>query len=59
MMFFPANGYTTETLRVVRRREIEQLIKVPYLAERTKLIHGLDIWRQERVILLVLTHNKT
>ncbi|XP_062561385.1 uncharacterized protein LOC134225384 [Armigeres subalbatus] len=42
---FLVNGYTTETLKIIQRKEIEELIPPPSLAERTKFIHHLDAWR--------------
>ncbi|XP_021711819.1 uncharacterized protein LOC110680290 isoform X3 [Aedes aegypti] len=42
---FLVNSYTIETLKVIQRQEIELLIPPPSLAERTKFIHQLDIWR--------------
>ncbi|XP_058824731.1 uncharacterized protein LOC131685199 [Topomyia yanbarensis] len=43
---FIANEYTAETLRIIERREVEELIPVPFLAERTKCINGLNTWRK-------------
>ncbi|XP_065095135.1 uncharacterized protein LOC135717095 [Ochlerotatus camptorhynchus] len=40
------NGYTVELLKGIERREIEDLIGPPHLAERTKLMIGLNNWRQ-------------
>ncbi|XP_065095776.1 uncharacterized protein LOC135717565 [Ochlerotatus camptorhynchus] len=42
---FLANQYTVETLKIVERKEIEELIPPPFLAERTKCIYGLNAWR--------------
>lgn len=33
---------------------MEELIPQPFLAERTKFIHGLNIWRKQQVISSVL-----
>ncbi|XP_062710627.1 uncharacterized protein LOC115264313, partial [Aedes albopictus] len=43
--FFSENQYTIETLQIIERKEIEELIPPPYLAERTKCVHGLNNWR--------------
>ncbi|XP_029722774.2 uncharacterized protein LOC115263689 isoform X2 [Aedes albopictus] len=42
---FLTNKYSLSTLRIIERAEIEELIPVPHLAERTKVIHGLNKWR--------------
>lgn len=43
------NQYTLETLQILERKEIEELIPPPFLAERTKCVHGLNVWRVAQV----------
>ncbi|XP_058836683.1 uncharacterized protein LOC131693127 [Topomyia yanbarensis] len=43
---FLENGYNVECLKLVERQEIETLLSTPYLADRTKCIHGLNGWRK-------------
>ncbi|XP_062554548.1 uncharacterized protein LOC134219727 [Armigeres subalbatus] len=45
---FVENGYTVELLKNIERREIEDIIGPPHLADRTKLIVALNEWRQEQ-----------
>ncbi|XP_021694287.1 uncharacterized protein LOC110674309 [Aedes aegypti] len=45
---FLANGYDLESLRVIERQEIEELLCEPYLGDRTKVIHGLNVWRKSQ-----------
>nr|XP_029710410.1 uncharacterized protein LOC109424330 isoform X2 [Aedes albopictus] len=40
------NGYNLETLKIVERQELEEVVQKPYLADRTKLVHGLNNWRK-------------
>ncbi|XP_065093331.1 uncharacterized protein LOC135714001 [Ochlerotatus camptorhynchus] len=40
------NSYTIETLKIIQRKEIEELLPSPFLAERTRFIHELDSWRE-------------
>ncbi|XP_021695222.1 uncharacterized protein LOC110675148 [Aedes aegypti] len=42
---FLENQYTLETLQILERKKIEELIPPPFLAERTKCVHGLNVWR--------------
>lgn len=51
---FTENGYTIETLKIIERCEIEQLIKQPFLAERTKCVHGINSWRKDLVSIIHL-----
>lgn len=48
-LLFSENQYTIETLQIIERKEIEELIPPPYLAERTKCVHGLNNWRAAQV----------
>ncbi|KXJ68316.1 hypothetical protein RP20_CCG004294 [Aedes albopictus] len=43
------NGYNLETLKIVERQELEEVVQKPYLADRTKLVHGLNNWRKSLV----------
>ncbi|XP_065080182.1 uncharacterized protein LOC135703020 [Ochlerotatus camptorhynchus] len=43
---FLVNCYTIETLKIIQRKEIEELLPSPFLAERTRFIHELDSWRK-------------
>ncbi|XP_029729105.2 uncharacterized protein LOC109402257 [Aedes albopictus] len=45
---FLANGYDVESLKVIERREIEELLCEPFLGDRTKIIHGLNVWRKSQ-----------
>ena len=49
LFFISVNSYTVETLRIIQRKEIVELIPPPSLAERTKFIHELDNWRVAQV----------
>ncbi|XP_058447557.1 uncharacterized protein LOC131427939 [Malaya genurostris] len=42
---FIDNGYDIELLKVIQRKEIETLVCEPYLADRTRIISGLNSWR--------------
>ncbi|XP_053691660.1 uncharacterized protein LOC128740159 [Sabethes cyaneus] len=46
---FLANQYNVQTLKLVERHEVEELIPYPFLAERTKFIYHLNCWRKEQV----------
>lgn len=59
ILHFPANKYSLSTLRIIERAEIEELIPVPHLAERTKVIHGLNKWRCSQVIFDVFIGKST
>nr|XP_029708294.1 uncharacterized protein LOC109409192 [Aedes albopictus] len=50
---FLANQYTIDTLRIIERQEVEELIPQPFLAERTKFIHGLNEWRKQKNLPLL------
>ncbi|XP_021695246.1 uncharacterized protein LOC110675167 [Aedes aegypti] len=52
---FLANQYSIETLQIIERKEVEELIPQPFLAERTKFIHGLNIWRKQQNLPLLST----
>lgn len=41
----PVNGYDVNLLKVIQRKEIEALVSEPYLADRTRIIDGLNLWR--------------
>ncbi|XP_065090540.1 uncharacterized protein LOC135711593 [Ochlerotatus camptorhynchus] len=43
---FIANRYTVDILKFIERKEVEELIQQPFLAERTKCIHGINAWRK-------------
>ncbi|XP_065090158.1 uncharacterized protein LOC135711281 [Ochlerotatus camptorhynchus] len=43
---FIANRYTVDILKIIERKEVEDLIQQPFLAERTKCIHALNSWRK-------------
>ncbi|XP_055541426.1 uncharacterized protein LOC129727527 isoform X2 [Wyeomyia smithii] len=45
---FVVDEYDINTLRVIERKEIEDLVGDPHLADRTKIIHGLNFWRQSQ-----------
>lgn len=40
------NGYTVDLLKIIERKEVEELIPQPFLAERTKCIYGINEWRK-------------
>lgn len=48
-----ANGYDLDGLKIIERQEIEELVGHPNLADRTKLIHGLNIWRKSQVRIII------
>nr|XP_029722784.1 uncharacterized protein LOC109401945 [Aedes albopictus]XP_029735446.1 uncharacterized protein LOC115270278 [Aedes albopictus]XP_029735448.1 uncharacterized protein LOC109414846 [Aedes albopictus] len=52
---FLANGYDLDGLKIIERQEIEELVGHPNLADRTKLIHGLNIWRKSQKLPPVST----
>ncbi|XP_065093070.1 uncharacterized protein LOC135713766 [Ochlerotatus camptorhynchus] len=43
---FLVNCYTIKTLKIIQRKEIEELLPSPFLADRTRFIHELDSWRE-------------
>ncbi|XP_058814576.1 uncharacterized protein LOC131678463 [Topomyia yanbarensis] len=47
---FIDNRYTLESLKIVERKELEELIQSPHLAERSKCIFGLNSWREKQGI---------
>lgn len=48
-VIIPANRYTVDILKFIERKEVEELIQQPFLAERTKCIHGINAWRKSLV----------
>ncbi|XP_038112227.1 uncharacterized protein LOC119767521 [Culex quinquefasciatus] len=47
---FLENGYRLETLKIIQRKEMEELFQPPFLADRTKCLNGLSAWRLEQGI---------
>ncbi|XP_055551213.1 uncharacterized protein LOC129733696 [Wyeomyia smithii] len=45
---FLVNQYSIQTLKLIERQEVEELIPYPFLAERTKFIFHLNSWRKEQ-----------
>ncbi|XP_055525108.1 uncharacterized protein LOC129718374 isoform X2 [Wyeomyia smithii] len=45
---FLVNQYSIQTLKLIERQEVEELIPYPFLAERTKFIFHLNNWRKEQ-----------
>ncbi|XP_055543558.1 uncharacterized protein LOC129729101 [Wyeomyia smithii] len=43
--FSSANGYDVESLKIIKREEVEAVLQSPLLAERTKCLDGLNKWR--------------
>lgn len=52
------NGYDMESLKVIERQEIEELLCEPYLGDRTKIIYGLNEWRKSQVVTIILHSTK-